>query len=215
MGYLHAQGFPVPAIEEMTRSSDLVMERVRESRWSRRSLTPPGPSDDRPVSLAELHRDLHDVAAPDFLARLRSVEEIGCSTSTAPAGRDRWAEGSGRDRLDEHVYRRPEHRRGPGARPLCPRGDRRRTRQGQVPAGRSLLVNGFLSHFDRNQIAGQLRAVVEWKATDLNMSTQEVQTMWNVVERAGDEPLTGAVWVTIRPRHGDAAPLSRASAATG
>ena len=50
--------------------------------------------------------------------------------------------------------------------------------------GRSLLVNGFLSHFDRNQIAGQLRAVVEWKATDLNMSTQEVQTMWDVVERA-------------------------------
>ncbi len=83
------------------------------------------------------------------------------------------------------MYRRPEHRRGPGVGPYV---------RGEIPGGRakakvlawgrSLLVNGFLSHFDRNQIAGQLRAVVEWKATDLNMSTQEVQTMWNVVERA-------------------------------
>jgi hypothetical protein len=50
--------------------------------------------------------------------------------------------------------------------------------------GRSLLVNSFLSHFDRAEIGGHLREVVAWKAQDANMSGAEIATMWRLVEHA-------------------------------
>jgi hypothetical protein len=50
--------------------------------------------------------------------------------------------------------------------------------------GRSLLVNGFLSHFDRHAVAGLLRQIVEMKVRDPHMSEVEVAGMWNVVEQA-------------------------------
>jgi phosphatidylglycerophosphatase A len=50
--------------------------------------------------------------------------------------------------------------------------------------GRSLLVNGFLSHFDRHAVAGRLRQVVEMKVQDPHMSADEVAGMWNVVQQA-------------------------------
>jgi aminoglycoside phosphotransferase (APT) family kinase protein len=64
---------------------------------------------------------------------------------------------------------------------------------GQIPGGkvgasllglgRSLLVNGFMSRFDRDQVARRLREVVTWKVTDPHMSEQEVANMWKLVER--------------------------------
>jgi len=51
--------------------------------------------------------------------------------------------------------------------------------------GRSLLVNGFVSRFDQDQVAGRLRLVVEWKVKDPNMSEAEIHAMWGLVERSG------------------------------
>jgi thiamine kinase-like enzyme len=50
--------------------------------------------------------------------------------------------------------------------------------------GRSLLVNGFLSHFDRHAVAALLRQIVEMKVQDPHMSETEVAGMWNVVQQA-------------------------------
>ena len=52
--------------------------------------------------------------------------------------------------------------------------------------GRSLLVNGFVSQFDRREVGGVLRPVVEWKVHDPNMTQDEVRAMWTLVERSGD-----------------------------
>jgi hypothetical protein len=50
--------------------------------------------------------------------------------------------------------------------------------------GRSLLVNGFLSHFDRLAVGRLVRQIVEMKVRDPHMSEAEVAGMWNVVQQA-------------------------------
>jgi aminoglycoside phosphotransferase (APT) family kinase protein len=50
--------------------------------------------------------------------------------------------------------------------------------------GRALLVNGFLSRFDKAEVGRRLREVVTWKVTDAHMSPEEVAGMWKLVERA-------------------------------
>jgi aminoglycoside phosphotransferase (APT) family kinase protein len=50
--------------------------------------------------------------------------------------------------------------------------------------GRALLVNGFVSRFDRQEVTRRLRTVVAWKVTDPHMSEEEVAGMWKVVEQA-------------------------------
>ena len=51
--------------------------------------------------------------------------------------------------------------------------------------GRSLLVNSFLSGFDRSALSAKLHEVVAWKVGDPHMSEEEVAAMWQLVERAG------------------------------
>ena len=50
--------------------------------------------------------------------------------------------------------------------------------------GRSLLVNGFVGHFDRRQVTRCLRDVVALKVGDPHMSPREVAALWQTVERA-------------------------------
>lgn len=49
--------------------------------------------------------------------------------------------------------------------------------------GRNLLVNTFLSHFDRAEIASHIRELVTWKVQDAHMSDTEIATMWRLVEQ--------------------------------
>ena len=50
--------------------------------------------------------------------------------------------------------------------------------------GRALLVNGFVSHFDRAAVTGRLRDIVTWKVQDPNMSEAENAGMWKLVEES-------------------------------
>jgi aminoglycoside phosphotransferase (APT) family kinase protein len=69
MGYLHAQGFPVPAVDEISEDgADLVMERIRGAPMLEALARAPWALKRQARTLAGLHRDLHDVAPPDFLA---------------------------------------------------------------------------------------------------------------------------------------------------
>jgi aminoglycoside phosphotransferase (APT) family kinase protein len=193
MEYLHRQGYPVPAVDELSdNGGDLVMERVdgpsmvealgRSPWWVRR----------QSAVLADLHRRLHDVPPPGFLG-------------PAPIGR-----GDRILHLDLHPLNVLVGRKGPVVidwSAAClgdPDVDVALAwvlmSAGEIPGGRimarvlgwgrSLLVNGFVGHFDKRQAARRLREVVEWKVTDPNMSAREIGAMWRVVERAESRGLT-------------------------
>ena len=61
--------------------------------------------------------------------------------------------------------------------------------------GRALLVNGFLSHFDRARWRPTSAQIVEMKVQDPHMSETEVARMWKVVEQAEVPALTVAAQV--------------------
>jgi Ser/Thr protein kinase RdoA (MazF antagonist) len=191
MEYVRAQGYPVPAISELSDDgTDLVMERVD------------GPSmlDDierRPWTvrrqgrvLGALHRQLHAIAAPDWLA-------------DAPFGA-----GDRLLHLDLHPMNVIATERGPvvidwpNARRGAADSDVALTwvllAAGGIPTGRvkatvlgwgrQLLTNGLLAGFDRDAIASQLHDVVEWKATDPHMSAAERAAMHALVTRRPGRP---------------------------
>jgi aminoglycoside phosphotransferase (APT) family kinase protein len=188
MEYLHARGFPVPAVDEISEDgSELVMQRIEGASMVEVLGRSPWTVRRQAALLAQLHQDLHEVAPPDFL-------------DPAPVGR-----GDRMLHLDLHplnVIIEPTGRPVVIDWTLACLGDPNTDvavawmllSAGEIPGGRarakvlglgrSLLVNGFLSHFDRNEITRQLRAVADWKVKDPNMSEQETQAMWSVVEHA-------------------------------
>jgi aminoglycoside phosphotransferase (APT) family kinase protein len=187
MAFLHDKGYPVPAIEELSDDGfDLVMERIEgismvdaigQSPWTVRR---------QGATLADLHLRLHEIDAPDFLP-------------PAPVG-----QGGKLLHLDLHplnvivtpqravVIDWPNARRGDPqidvglAWVLMAAGEihGNGVMAKLMAFGRSLLVSGFLSHFDKNAVAGFLRQIVEMKVQDPHMSEAEVARMWKVVRQA-------------------------------
>jgi aminoglycoside phosphotransferase (APT) family kinase protein len=136
--------------------------------------------------LAGLHKQLHGIAAPDFLP-------------PAPVGH-----GDRVVHLDLHPLNVMVGPKGPmvidwtnasAGDPLVDVGLAWvLMAAGQIPEtgimarlmglGRSLLVNGFVNQFDRREVGRRLREVVTWKVQDPHMSEAEVAGMWKVVEQA-------------------------------
>ena len=188
MDYVRAQGFPVPAVDEISPDGlDMVIERIEgpdmvammEKRpWTIRQLG---------RTLAGLHRRLHDMTAPDWLP-------------DAPVGH-----GVSLLHLDLHPLNVMIGPRGPvvidWAR-AC-RGDAAVDEAlawvlmaaGEVPASRfmamivgrarSVLVKSFLASVEVDAIRPVLRDVVAWKASDPHMSAAEQDRMWEVCKQAG------------------------------
>lgn len=188
MEYVRAQGFPVPAVEEVSSDGlDMVIERIdgpdmvamMEKRpWTIRQLG---------RTLADLHRELHELAAPDWLPE-------------APIGH-----GVSLLHLDLHPLNVMIGPRGPvvidWAR-AC-RGDAVvdialawiLMAAGEVPTSRlisrivsrarSALVESFLASVDIDAVGAVLRDVVAWKASDPHMSAAEQARMWEVCKHVG------------------------------
>ena len=180
-------GDPVPAVDEVSEDgTDLVMERIdgRTMSGHRRCPVVAAP---QARTLAELHIRLHEITPPDFL-------------SPAPVG------GPG-DRvlhMDLHPLNVMTGPKGPVVidwtnavvgDPLIDVGVAWVLMgAGQIPGpkvkvallgwGRALLVNGFVSHFDRAAVTGRLRDIVTWKVQDPNMSEAENAGMWKLVEES-------------------------------
>jgi aminoglycoside phosphotransferase (APT) family kinase protein len=187
MAYLHEQGYPVPAVEELSDDgSELVMERIEGRSMVDAIAAAPWSVRRQARTLADLHSQLHDIAAPDFLPfapvgsgnRILHMDLHPLNVMIAPKGAvviDWTGAAAGDPLIDVGV-----------AWVLMAAG--------QIPGaslmatllgwGRALLVNGFVSRFDRNAVTSRLRAVVEWKVTDPHMSQAEVAAMWKVVEKA-------------------------------
>jgi aminoglycoside phosphotransferase (APT) family kinase protein len=187
MSYVRDQGYPVPAVEEISDDgSDLVMERIEGPSMVAAISRAPWSVLRQADTLAELHLRLHDLAAPEFLY-------------PAPVG-----EGDRLLHMDLHPL---NVLIGPGGPVVIDwtnavRGDPSvdvglawvLMSAGEVPEravvarllvwGRSLLVNRFMSHFDRPAVIDRLHDVVAWKANDAHMSAGEVDGMWRVVHKA-------------------------------
>lgn len=191
MEYLHGQGYPVPAVEEVSADgTDLVMERVDGPSMVEALGRSPWTVRRHGAVLADLHRRLHDVPSPDFLP-------------SAPIGH-----GDRVLHLDLHPLNVIMGPKGPVVIDWANAclGDPgvdvalawALMSAGEIPGGglkarvlglgRTMLVNGFVGHFDKDRVARHLREVVEWKVKNPHMSEREIRAMWQLVERARRHP---------------------------
>jgi aminoglycoside phosphotransferase (APT) family kinase protein len=187
MTFLRDQGYPVPAVEELSDDGfDLVMQRIEGVTMVDALGKAPWTVRKQAATLADLHRRLHEIEAPDFLP----AAPLGTGTKLL--------------HLDLHPLNVMIGPQGVFVIdwPNAHRGDPDvdvglawvLMAAGQIPSGglktrmmgfgRSLLVNGFLSHFDRHAVAGLLRPIVEMKVQDPHMSDAEIAGMWSVVQQA-------------------------------
>jgi aminoglycoside phosphotransferase (APT) family kinase protein len=187
MSFMRDQGYPVPAVEELSDDGfDLVLERIEGVTMVEALGKAPWTVRRQATTLADLHHRLHAIEAPDFLP----AAPVGTGTQVL--------------HLDLHPLNVMIGPKGAFVIdwPNAHRGDPDvdvalawvLMAAGQIPGGgpkarllafgRSLLVNGFLSHFDRQAVAAYLRRVVEHKVQDAHMSEAEVAGMWHVVQQA-------------------------------
>jgi aminoglycoside phosphotransferase (APT) family kinase protein len=187
MAFMRQQGYPVPAVEEVSDDGfELVMERIEGVTMVEAIGKAPWTVRRQGATLADLHRRLHEIEAPDFLP----ATPVGSGTKVL--------------HLDLHPLNVMIGPKGafvidwPNARRGDPDVDVGLAwvlmAAGQIPGSgpkarlmglfRSLLVNGFLSHFDRHAVSRLLPQIVEMKVQDPHMSEAEVAGMWNVVHQA-------------------------------
>jgi aminoglycoside phosphotransferase (APT) family kinase protein len=188
MEYVRSHGYPVPAVESISDDgTDLVMERIDGmsmiDELTRRPWTVPRQA----KVLADLHRRLHLIPAPDWLR-------------PAPSGT-----GTSLLHLDLHplnvmvtssgpvVIDWPNAARGNGDTDVAltwallsagaiPVG---RIRAAVLGLGRRLLVRSFIGGFDVDAVCAELPAAVEWKTRDANLSEAERAVMRTLASRYG------------------------------
>jgi aminoglycoside phosphotransferase (APT) family kinase protein len=187
MTFLHEQGYPVPAVEEISDDGhDLVMERIDGPSMADWLSRKPWVLRRGAGMLADLHDQLHQIAAPDFLADA----DIGAGTQVV--------------HMDLHPLNVIMSSRGPvvidWGRPG--RGDpltdvavayllmstaavpTSRVQAAVIAAGRTWLADTFVRRYDRSTLAQCLSAAAEWKALDTNMSAEEVAAMRKIAAAA-------------------------------
>ncbi len=187
MAYLREQGYPVPAVEEVSDDgADLVMERIEGRSMVDALAREPWTIRRQARTLAELHLALHRIAPPDFLPptpvgsgqRVVHMDLHPLNVMVGPTGPVviDWTNASlGDPNVDVGLaWVLMGAGQIPGNRALA----------ALLGRFRALLVNSFLSHFDRAEVVGSLRETVTWKVQDLHMSDAEVAAMWTIVEKA-------------------------------
>jgi aminoglycoside phosphotransferase (APT) family kinase protein len=188
MEHVRSQGYPVPAVEELSDDGEaMVIERIDGGDMVAAMTKRPWTIAGQGRVLADLHRRLHELTAPDWL-------------HDAPVGR-----GDRVLHLDLHPLNVMMSPSGPAVidwSNAC-RGDPAvdvalawvLMAAGEVPAGRliasilsharSVLVKSFLGSVDVDAAKQVLREVVAWKVLDPHMSAAEQARMLKVVEEAG------------------------------
>jgi aminoglycoside phosphotransferase (APT) family kinase protein len=184
MQFVRSHGYPAPRVFEVSDDGcDLVMERIEGPTMVDAGAARPWNLRRFGRQLAELHESLHSLPAPEWAA-------------PAPCG-------SG-DRLlhmDLHPLNVLMARTGPVVIDWtnAARGDPSidvavtwvLIASGEVPAGRAkavllrvgrkLLLDAFLGPLAGDSVDAYLAEVVEWKCTDSNMSTSEIERMRSMV----------------------------------
>jgi len=188
MVYLRQHGYPVPAVDEVSRDgSDLIMERVDGPSMVRAISNAPWTVTRHAHMLADLHVQLHDIPPPDFLPAVpiltgHAVLHLDLHplnvmiARTGPVVIDWSTAALGDPDIDVAlawvIMASGE----------LPGGPMTSTLLGTV---RGVLVHSFLARFERGEITPKLRAIVDAKTTiDPHMSAMEINKMWRVVDRA-------------------------------
>jgi aminoglycoside phosphotransferase (APT) family kinase protein len=185
MQYLRDRGYPVPAVEDISADGlDLVMERVEGPSMVQVLSRRPWTVLRQAQILADLHLQLHELSGPDFLApgligqgdRIIHMDLHPLNVLIGPSGPVviDWTNASvGDPAVDVGL-----------AWVLLAAGQipGNRVAAYVLGLGRTLLVNGFVSRFDRPSVASQLREIVSWKVQDPNMSQLEIANMWRLVQ---------------------------------
>jgi aminoglycoside phosphotransferase (APT) family kinase protein len=187
MEYVRSHGYPVPAVDHLGEGgTDLVMERVEGPSMVELLGRRPWTLRANGALLGDLHRRLHEIPAPDWLA-----------PGPGPGG-DSFLH------LDLHplnvlmgpsgpvVIDWPNARRGVPdfdvalSWVLMTAGEipGNRLRAALMGRARGFLVESFLRGFDRAAVGATVRAVVEWKVLDPHISEVEQARMWDLVGRA-------------------------------
>jgi aminoglycoside phosphotransferase (APT) family kinase protein len=178
MRHVAAHRYPAPRVEEVRAGgAELVMERVDGPTMLDVLASRPSAIPSQAATLASLHRQLHDIPAPDWLERF--VDTDGCIVH-----------------LDLHPLNVIVSSRGPvlidwtnarrGAGPTdvamtwlilaaAELPDRR------LAAVRDLFVHEFLGHFDLRPVRSLLPAVAAWKCDDRNMRPTEADAIRRLV----------------------------------
>jgi aminoglycoside phosphotransferase (APT) family kinase protein len=191
MEHVRAQGFPVPAVEEVSDDGlELVMERIEGADMVATMSKRPWTIRHQGRVLADLHTRLHELEAPDWIG-------------DAPVGT-----GSRMLHLDLHPLNVMIGPKGPvvidwtNARKGDPAVDVAVAwillEAGDVSAGkligailaraRASLVKSFLRSFDMDEVKFRLHDVVTWKVSDAHLSAVEQARMWDLVKAVGAKP---------------------------
>ncbi len=178
--YVRGFGYPVPAVDEVSDDgADMILERIEGRSMVDAMSAKPWTIRRQGRVLADLHRRLHEIPAPDWVG-------------PAPCG-----EGDRLLHLDLHPLNVMITKRGPvvidwpNARHGDPNVDVAVTwalmDAGEIDANRLIgavlgrarraLVHSFLRDFDEAAVRALLPDVVEWKCTDAHMSESEQQAM--------------------------------------
>jgi aminoglycoside phosphotransferase (APT) family kinase protein len=188
MEYVRAQGFPVPAVEEVSADGlDMVMERIDGADMVAVLAKRPWEVRRQGRLLADLHLRLHELTAPEWLPdapmgqgdRLLHLDFHPLNVMVGPQGPIviDWANACrGDPDVDVAV-----------AWVLMATGEVSTNRLLGAILGRvrSALVHSFLGSFDVPRVAQSLHAAVAWKVSDPHMSVAEQAAMWRLVEDAG------------------------------
>lgn len=188
MAYLDQQGFPVPRVDEVSADGTMIaMERLDGITMVDALSRKPWGVRRAGAILANLHNQLHEISAPDFLP-------------PSPFG-----DGTAIVHLDFHPLNVMMTSRGPVVIdwPLATRGDPNGDvalawaliASGEIPVGgihgrvmgmfRSMLVSSFLRGVDADGARRALGPAVEWKLTDAHLSKGEQAQMRALVAAHG------------------------------
>ena len=182
MDYARSHGYPVPAVEEVSADgAELVMERIEGPLMMTVLGRRPWTVRQHGTTLADLHRRLHEIPAPDWVAgfgdgdRLLHLDLHPLNVIISPKG--------------PVVIDWPSAARGDGATDvaltwvLMAAGGiaAGRVKAAVLGRGRVLLINSFLRTFDLSAVRARLAEVVDWKQNDANMAPSEKQAMERLV----------------------------------
>ena len=186
MAYAREHGYPVPAVKDLSDDGiDMVIERIDGVSMVEAMTRRPWTVGQQGLVLADLHRRLHELPAPDWVP-------------LAPCG-----SGDRLVHLDLHPLNVMISDRGPVVIDWsnAARGDGDvdvavawiLMAAGGIPVGRvkaamlgwarGVLVRSFLRHSDRRAAGQHLRQAVEWKVSDPHMTDAERRVMWKLVVR--------------------------------
>jgi aminoglycoside phosphotransferase (APT) family kinase protein len=175
MRYARRHGYPAPEVLEVTADS-LVLEKVDGPTMWQAASEDPSAVPAQAESLARLHRQLHEIAAPDGLAavgegdRLIHLDLHPANVILSPAG--------------PVVIDWTNARRGEPAFDVAVTWVIGATSAGLGSLGRA-FVDHFLPHFDRGELRDALRAAAEYRLADANVTDEERRLIRELMAREG------------------------------